>query len=548
MRQPPSSWKPSLWLTAWAFLALMPSIVYGMHYTHSAVFNVVWTDLFAQMVQQGQWYPRWLDKGFAGLGSPSFYFYAPLPFWIDALVSLLTLDLIPHLHRFGVSAAVILASSGIAMWFWLKDQVCPKSAFWGAWLYMLAPYHLGDYYLRGAFGEYSIYMTLPVLALGLLKISQNKPSGLLLSALGYAFSIYAHLPSALLLSVFFIPFYTLYLGAFQQKLSLRFFLKATTSLVLGLGLSAMYALPAITLQPYISTENLWSAYFNIWNSFFLFPSLWREFLFMLHLALLWGGTLILSFVSIRAMKGSSFNASGYFWLGLLWWSALWMSGLTGYLWEWLPVLHKVQFSWRLLPLFEFSAATAVAFTFSTWASSRYRLIKIFGAVPLLASIALFALLLSGSMYSTHQSFEEFYGKLRQYSPDAAEYYPAGYRRFATLEDSRTVPLAKSEETTLNAVQNGSHIRIELHNNTPQTIIFGRFMFPIWQVLHHETQTVLPVYAATPQQLVAFTAPAGGGTFELQRISAPTERLGYAISLSSALLLMLGYLVFRKRNR
>src|SRR6476620_7857586 len=100
--------RPTLTLALAALLLLAPSLIAGTLLSDNAAWNLNWADQFARQVQGGILYPRWLADSFRGLGAPTFYFYPPLPFWIDALVSIVTLDALSVAHRLAVSAAVIL--------------------------------------------------------------------------------------------------------------------------------------------------------------------------------------------------------------------------------------------------------------------------------------------------------------------------------------------------------------------------------------------------------------------------------------------------------
>ena len=49
-------------------------------------YDLNWAAQFGALVRAGDPYPRWLPGSFGGLGSPTFYFYPPLSFWVAALV------------------------------------------------------------------------------------------------------------------------------------------------------------------------------------------------------------------------------------------------------------------------------------------------------------------------------------------------------------------------------------------------------------------------------------------------------------------------------
>ena len=126
-------------------LLLAPTLVLGTLISHSSPQNLTWASQFAEQVRAGVLYPRWMPNSFDGLGSPAFYFYPPLPFWIDALVSVVTANGLSVPHRLAATTTVILFLSGIAMHAWLlKASGKRKAALVGAIAYMAAPYILFD--------------------------------------------------------------------------------------------------------------------------------------------------------------------------------------------------------------------------------------------------------------------------------------------------------------------------------------------------------------------------------------------------------------------
>src|SRR5215467_4943488 len=179
--------RPTLVIGVAALFLLAPSLVLGTHVTHSSAQNLTWAAQFSEQFRAGILYPRWMPVSFAGLGGPNFYFYPPLAFWIDALVSVATANLLSLSYRLAFSSALILFLSGLAMHAWLKLETGkPRIALWGAIAYMAVPYHLLDHYMRGALAEFTAYAALPVVMLGIRLVAERRRSGPATLALGYA--------------------------------------------------------------------------------------------------------------------------------------------------------------------------------------------------------------------------------------------------------------------------------------------------------------------------------------------------------------------------
>ena len=148
-----------------AVVLMAPSLLFGTLISHSSPQNLTWASQFSEQFRTGVLYPRWMPDSFEGLGSPAFYFYPPLPFWIDAIVSVVTLNLLPVNYRLAITTTLILWASGLAMHAWLA-YLTPnrRTALFGALAYMAAPYHMLDHYMRGAFAEFTAYAVLPLVS------------------------------------------------------------------------------------------------------------------------------------------------------------------------------------------------------------------------------------------------------------------------------------------------------------------------------------------------------------------------------------------------
>ena len=69
-------------------IACLPLILIGPQTGDSLYTNLSWASQFTEELFAGQWYPRWLAGLNAGAGSPVFFFYAPLPFYVTAAASM----------------------------------------------------------------------------------------------------------------------------------------------------------------------------------------------------------------------------------------------------------------------------------------------------------------------------------------------------------------------------------------------------------------------------------------------------------------------------
>lgn len=201
---------PLLLILLAAVALMVPELALGLSLSDSFRYNLVWTEQFAALFRDGHLYPRWLPLSWHGLGSPTFYFYPPLFFWVTALIDAATGGLLPAERFTPLGTLALLATSGAAMYAWLRAHAAERPALLGAFAYMAAPYHVYDIYGRGALAEASAYAAVPLIALGLKRLAEGRARYLPLLAAGYAALLLSHLPSALLVSVFLIPPYVIF--------------------------------------------------------------------------------------------------------------------------------------------------------------------------------------------------------------------------------------------------------------------------------------------------------------------------------------------------
>jgi uncharacterized membrane protein len=524
---------PVLVLAVAAVLLLSPSLVLGTLISHSSPQNLTWASQFSEQFRAGVLYPRWMPDSFDGLGSPAFYFYPPVPFWIDALVSVATFNLLSVPYRLAVTTALLLFVSGLTMRAWLLGMTGkPTAALVGALAYMVAPYHLLDHYTRGAFAEFTAYALLPLVMLAIRQTVEEWRWGLPLLAGSYAALLASHLPTALLCSVTVIPAHVL----FSTRSPVRL-LRCAAGGVLGLGLAAAYLVPALELQEWISSDQLWASFYRPENWFVLVPSRWVDSDTMrtitsiaLALAML---ALGLCVALLQMPVADARRKELGFWIAITLACLVLIVGLVPWFWD-LPVIGKVQFPWRLMMVVEFAAVTALCLV--PFSKLCRVVVYIFAAVavalvPAAVSVATDA--------AARIDFVRHGGALDQH--DVKEYQPRGYKlagpRYAdlglqALKDVPAISCTPAARTCRADNERFGAMRITVDSEAPTTVVLRRFFFPAWQI-----DTVASLGPTEPLSLVSFLAPAGQTVARLDRVALPAERWGWAISGLSLLLLV-----------
>lgn len=334
---------PLLPMTLFAGVAalLMLRAVIAPPMTHDSFWiDHVWAEQFTAALRTGNLYPRWLPLSYGGLGAPVFYFYAPLSFYLAGLFGLAGL---------GTYASLLAAfgaawfGSGVAMHAWLRGTRAPVA---GALLYMVLPYHVMDFYARGALAESCAIALIPLVALGVRHAAATGRAPPL--ALAYAALVMTHLPTATFSSALLIAPWSLWLARREP----RRLWPVARGVAGGIAGSALYLLPALTLQRHTSLGSLWSVKFLqpvSWS--ILHPELWTSTSYVLLFAGL--ACAVAMPAALLAWRGWGFWATWTIAVACI------VAGLVPGFWS-LPALSAVQFPWRALVLAEFGLATIVA--------------------------------------------------------------------------------------------------------------------------------------------------------------------------------------------
>lgn len=451
----------------------------------------VWSEQFTTALRAGDPYPRWLPLSFGGLGAPVFYFYAPLSFYVAGLFGLIGLATYPALLA---TFAAAWFASGVAMHAWLRGWTRRPVA--GALLYMALPYHVIDFYGRGALAEFCAMALLPLVALATrhaIVASRSLP----LAAV-YAFLVLTHLPTAVLAGALLIAPQATWLARREPA---RLW-AAARGVAGAIGGTALYLVPALTLQHHSSLGSLWSTPFlraASWS--ILHPELWPNRSYVLLFAGMAGATAI-------AVTAVSWRRPA-FWP--LWTIAVGMVvvGLIPGFWS-LPIVSAVQFPWRALALAEFGLATAVAC---------YRGSPV---VPVLATLPLLSFSFAMATPTNPLGYEPIPRLPVDGLQDVVEYLPAGAVDGQRRADTALVARAA-----------------EAAQETPGSA----FPFPSLRALCPDGAVV--AMRADPATHPA-VAPPPGCTRTI--VALPAERIGLAVSLLSWAYFALPWLRARRRRR
>jgi hypothetical protein len=548
-----------------------------------------------QAWQQGNYYPRWGSDLALGHGMPIFSYAPPALYQATQLLHSLGLAL-----DAAMKGVVILTFAGysLGMFLFSRRILGPGPALVAASSYVYAPYRLREAYIQGNYGQFMGLACYPFIFWafhGL--ISDGRPRYLVASALALAALLFSHNISAMLFAPIFAAYLLFLLGLtlFRQSAArpepwpelLRRSGRTLLAGSLGLGLAAIFWLPAFAERHDIKLEGLTQGFFDFRENFISlseyfawprpldlaainpefplslgWPQLIGTGLAGLGLGLLLSRKMSRRSISLAPAQNLAVLAHAFFFtLFLLLYSFLALP-VSQSVWEAIPLLELAEFPWRMLGPALFCAAFLGGLAFLVWSKLNFALRPCAPAplgpavlliVALLGPIALNAYYLFPSQFIPWGSptpaeafaYEVSSGAIGttstgEFLPRGAQQHPQAETLWPDYQAGR--PPGKLDPATLPAgatVQTISHLAEAdvLRITTPEPFVatLRTLYWPGWQIYLNGQPAPLTVTADTG--LIQTEIPAGDHTLTLQLEPTPLRRIGQGLSLASVAILL-----------
>lgn len=468
---------------------------------------------FSNQFWTGDLYPRWLFDSNAGLGSPMFLFYGPLPFYVGSLFE-------PFAAFDPNGYARVIATfipgiflSGITSYRWLRLHFDESIAAKGAYIYAAFPYTIMCIYASFGLAHIWALAWLPYVLEGADELIRNKRKGFCKLSIAYAFLALTHIPTTLVFAV--IP--VLYAGhAAPRKQCLHYLKLAFLAGVLGAFLAAIYLLPAIANRVFVTSNHFLDGQLVYHQNFY-------HDRFKLGLLLILAPLLMLFIELPRAIKFSK-DLKRHFWL---WVSAaifFMTTELSLPLWHALPPLQHLQFPFR----FYSAMIPGVLFIVISWLPY----VKSKGFYTFFGIICL--------IISAFFSFNDYFIPTPKYTKNIhrehliiAPEYRTPWLEKAGVVNPRSLPesytakpaasLAEGSGKVEITAQSARLIRLKADISSEKALVeIKRFYFPGWQ---SDTGEI-----AEHSGLLAVSLPRGNHEVILSQPWFAGEKLGLMISL------------------
>lgn len=472
-------------------------------------------------LSEGQFPVRMVrDLGY-GYGYPIFNFYGPLPYYFGGL-----------LYAFGVpalTATKIMFGVGAILpaltLYWALLGFGWQTALVSSLFYLYAPYHAVQIYVRGSVGEYWILIFWPLILGAILR------KNFVLAGIAIAGAILSHTLMG------YVTVIALLLGFTFRPL------------VLGLGLSAFFWLPALAEMGYTSVsgqvsatahyadhfvcpEQLWS---SLWGFGGSAPGCIDGMSFMMGKALILLAALGVALWVLRSPKKGAALLSVGATLGLV--GVFMTLPYSEFLWRVVPGFPYLQYPWRFLSVAGFGFSLLGGVILLGIKKNAYQFIAAIFVSTFILVMNMKWFVPQYTYSASSKAFEDPKDLRFRVSKISDEYLPSALPRpkeeSATAFD--TIEGRKIEETATIA-------RYVVESTAASEIVVRKAYFPGWRYWINNQEVIprieggLPVFALEPGQSV----------IELAFTDTPIRTIGNMVSLVS--LLMLGWKLYDNQRK
>lgn len=349
-------------------LVLLSSLLFGWQLLRPGFFSTH-DDLQAMRVYEmdrclkdGQIPCRWAPDMSYGYGQPLFNYYSAFPYYLTGLVRQLGVS---NIDTVKIAFLLSIIAGGIGAFLLAAEFLTLPASFIVSLVYIASPYRALDIFVRGALSEIWAVSLIPLVILYIVRTIKNKRSA---SPLLLSLSLGAFLTSHNLITLVSVPFIAIFALVYWLSESKRISVlkRLLLSATIGAGLSAFFTLPVLFERNLIQQSQLFSGYFD-YNAHFLtlrqlfLPSSWGYgpsvfgpgddlsfFIGILPLLALVLSPLTI-FIFLRQKNHKMAILSLIFVIFSL--ISLFLTHTqSAIIWRYLPLLHYLQFPWRMLGL------------------------------------------------------------------------------------------------------------------------------------------------------------------------------------------------------
>jgi len=266
---------PIIFVIVLSFVAGLSLLHKGLIPTHDAEYHIIRFYEFDKTIRDGDFYPRWAPDLNNGYGVPLFNYVYPLPNYAASFLHLFSISFIDS-FRLIMFGSFLFGGIFFYLWsrrYWGESGGVAASAF-----YIFSPYHFVDTYIRGSIGEVMALAIFPALLWSYERyLEKRERKFMTISSLFLTLLIFAHNILALLFFTFFIIYASFIL--YRKKLQRDLMLRTLCIVMLGLGMSAIFWLPALLEKGYVIGLQIFDVHNNFVQIYELLIPSWGSGIF-----------------------------------------------------------------------------------------------------------------------------------------------------------------------------------------------------------------------------------------------------------------------------
>lgn len=504
-------------------------------------------------LQDGMFPVRWVpDLGY-GYGYPIFNFYGPLPYYVGAFISMFGLNV---LLATKIMILIGVFGAGFTMYILAKE-------FWGkfggllsALLYLYAPYHGLNTYVRGDIGEVYSYFFIPLIFYGTWKhYKTQKFVFLIIGSVGYAGVIASHNLSGLMITPFVLL--ATFLLVIKRRNLLLFFIP-----VVGILLSAFYSLPAFLEMNYTNVMSTIGGKADFRDHFVCLRQLWDSpwmyggsasgcvdgLSFRLgKLHILFGAAALFSIVLFKKEKEKPFVLLASL-SGLLI-SIFLMLSVSGPIWEAVPYMNFFQYPWRFLLIASFFssfAAGSLVYILSKFQKKGNKWV-LFGIYSLLiiSPLILYSKLFVPQQYLNKTS-EDYTNEMSlkwTTSKISDEYMPKSFKKPISASGIIRNKISSDDVQISNLVSKTNRLSAQLFATEEGEVTLHLPYFPAWTYYINGEKTKF-----NPTNIgVIVIVPKGESRLDARFEQTAIEKIANLLSVSGVLIIIAGIIYAKQKN-
>lgn len=552
-------------------------------------------------LSDGMFPARWVQDLGYGYGYPIFNFYAPLSYYVGSLFMFIGSDALTA-TKLMIGLGTIL--SGLFMYLLARE-------FWGkvggvvsGLLYLYAPYHALNIYVRGAIAELWAYAFLPIIFLATYKVYTNLKSYTVLnlknskfktssfakasvdkqnsklqfkiqnliwlwvcvSSFSYAAVIASHNLTAMMVTPFLFAFaLSLYLKfRMDGKIYKPYFI--FLGILTGILLSAFYWVPVMFELKYTDVLSVvgggsdYKDHFacpsQLWNSPWGFAGsapgcIDGQSLKIGKIHVLLSLLSVLSLPLLYKKKKTNFALTVFFILSLLF-SVFLTLAHSKFIWDIIPHMAFFQFPWRFLMLISFftSLLGGAVFWILEGINVKNQLYKyICGIIALVGIIGIIAFnskVFVPQKFSSKTSNEYITEKELKWrvSRISDEYMPKGFTRPINAYMVPNTRIVVNKEVSISSFnEKTQQISFVADAKKTSDLNINLAYFPGWHVFIDNNQE----WFNYSNKGLIISVPAGKHNVDIKYIQTPVEKIGNGLSLTGIIILFTGIMINIKKK-